>query len=114
MAKYIDLSDTNLKVLKNFIGMCRMNGLEGSAVPAFNFKDIRENLGTVSFDIYYDFRGISEPCWKLTVKVDTDQRLHDDKPAHDGDQYSYVDNYVIKAGSLELEYNNSRFNVFSY
>ena len=114
MAKYLDLSDTNVKVLKNFIGMCRMNGLEGTAAPAFNSKDIREDLGTVSFDIYYDFRGITEPCWKLTVKVDTDKRLHDDKPAQAGDQYSYVDNYVVQSGSLELEYKNSRFNVFSY
>ena len=114
MAKYITLSESNIKVIKNFIGMCRMNDLEGTAAPAFNFKDVRDDLGTVSFDLYYDFRGIEEPCWKITVKVDTDKRLMDDQPGKEGDQYSYVDNYTIASGTLDLQYKNSRFNVFAW
>ena len=111
---YIELSDSNVKAVKNFIGMCRMNGLEGSAAPAFNFKDEREGLGTVSFDLYYDFRSFDNPCWKMTVKVDTEVKLDPKSPGTDGDQYSYLDNYAIKKDSLDLEYKNSRFNVFSY
>ena len=115
MAKeYIPLSEDNIKVIKNFIGMCRMNGLEGSAAPSFNYKDIREGLGTVNLDLYYDFRGITTPCWKMTVKVDTDQRIHDDKPGSEGAQYSYVDTYVVDQGDLEIKYKNSRFNEFSF
>jgi len=59
------------------IGMCRMNGLEGMAEPSFSFKDIREDIGTVIFDVFYNCRGITEPSWNMTVKVDSDVRFHD-------------------------------------
>jgi len=115
MAKpYIPLSDANTKVIKNFIGMCRMNGLEGPAAPAFNFKENREGVGIVHFDMYYDFNGITEPLWKIIVKVDTDLNLVDGNKLGQGSQGSYLDSYIINAGSLDLEFKNSRFNEFKW
>ena len=39
---YIPITEANKKNILNFIGMCRMNGLEGMAEPSFSFKDNRE------------------------------------------------------------------------
>lgn len=111
---YIPLSEANKKAILNFIAMCKMNGLEGEASPTFNFKDIREDLGTVILDLYYDFRGIDVPCWKITIKTDTECRIHDDQPAVEGETYSYVDTYQIAQGSTEFEYQKSRFSVFAF
>lgn len=74
---YIPITEANKKNILNFIGMCRMNGLEGMAEPSFSFKDIREDIGTVIFDVFYNCRGITEPSWNMTVKVDSDVRFHD-------------------------------------
>ena len=49
---YIPITEANKKNILNFIGMCRMNGLEGMAEPSFSFKDIREDIGTVIFDVF--------------------------------------------------------------
>ena len=86
MAKaYIELTEANIKAIKNFIGMCRMNGMENSADPTFTFKDQRD-IGTVSFDLK------SEP----------------------GALNCYRDFYKIKEGSLELELLKANFSVFAY
>ena len=50
---YIPITEANKKNILNFIGMCRMNGLEGMAEPSFSFKDNREEIGTVIFDVFY-------------------------------------------------------------
>ena len=79
---YIPITEANKKNILNFIGMCRMNGLEGMAEPSFSFKDIREDIGTVIFDVFYNCRGITEPSWNMTVKVDSDVRFHDSHKWH--------------------------------
>ena len=115
MAKaYIELTESNLKAIKNFIGMCRMNGMENNADPAFTFKDPREGLGTVSFDLYFDSKSISEVAWKMTVKLDTSVRFHDQEKPEPGAINCYRDFYKIKEGSLDLELLNAKFTVFSY
>ena len=49
MAKaYIELTEANIKAIKNFIGMCRMNGMENSADPTFTFKDQRDTGNQLS------------------------------------------------------------------
>ncbi len=35
---YIPITEANKKNILNFIGMCRMNGLEGMAEPSFLFQ----------------------------------------------------------------------------
>ncbi len=115
MAKpLIPLTEANMKAIKNFIGMCRMNGLEGPAEPSFNFKDSREDIGLVIIDLYFDARGISETLWKITVRADTDVRFHDDVPAEEGQHFNYRDMYHVKTDSLELIHKNSDFKVFSW
>lgn len=111
---YITLTEANTKAIKNFIGMCRMNGLEGMAEPSFSFKEQREGLGTVSFDIYFRANGIQEACWNMVVKVDTNKRIHDNQPAKSGALYSYLDSYKINQGSLDLIHKTSKFNEFSF
>ncbi|MDO4978235.1 MAG: hypothetical protein Q4E53_13365 [Eubacteriales bacterium] len=111
----IPLSDNNIKFIKNFIGMCRMNGLEGPATPSFTFKEYRENLdGNVIFDIYYQMNTITEPCWNMTVKIDTSVRFHDGVASKPGETYCYLDSYRIDHGSLELITKTSKFNVFAF
>ena len=44
---YIPITEANKKNILNFIGMCRMNGLEGMAEPSFSFKDNREEIVVV-------------------------------------------------------------------
>ena len=55
---YIPLTEQNKKVILNFIGLCRMNGLELSGEPSFSFKDHREGIGTVMFDLFFRNNGI--------------------------------------------------------
>ena len=116
MAKMIiPITEKNAKFIKNFIGMCRMNGLEGAAVPSFTFRDYREELdGDVIFDIYYQQNTITEPCWNMTVKIDTSVRFHDDQPSKAGETYCYLDSYRIEKGSLEFISKTSKFNVFAF
>ena len=114
MAKaYIKLTEANLKAIRNFIGMCRMNGMENSADPTFTFKDQRD-IGTVSFDLYFDSKSTSEVAWKMTVKVDTSVRFHDNEKSEPGALNCYRDFYKIKEGSLELELLKANFSVFAY
>ncbi len=111
----IPLSENNIKFIKNFIGMCRMNGLEGPATPSFSFKEYRKEYDSnVIFDIYYQQNTITEPCWNMTVKVDTSVRFHDGVEAKPGETYCYLDSYRIDKGSLELITKTSKFNVFSF
>ena len=86
---YIPITEANKKNILNFIGMCRMNGLEGMAEPSFSFKDNREEIGTVIFDVFYSCRGITEPSWNMTVKVDSDVRFHDSAASKAGETYCY-------------------------
>ena len=95
--------------------MCRMNGMEGAATPSFTFKDYREEYdGDVIFDIYFQQNTITEPCWNMTVKIDTPVRFHDGQPSKAGDTYSYLDSYRIDKGSLDLIVKTSKFNIFSF
>lgn len=111
----IPLTENNVKFIKNFIGMCRFNGLEGAATPSFTFKEYRENLGgNVIFDIYYQMNTVTEPCWNMTVKIDTPVRFHDNVSAKPGETYCYLDSYRIDQGSLELVTKTSKFNVFAF
>ena len=116
MAKaYIPITESNLKCIKNFIGMCRLNGLEGAAVPTFTFREYREEYdSTVIFDVYFEQSPIEEPSWKMTAKVETSTRFHDGQPSKPGESYSYLDKYRIDKGKLDLEVMTSRFNVFSF
>ena len=50
---YIPIGENNKKAILNFIGMCRMNGLEENGEPSFTFKDPREGIGVVMFDLFY-------------------------------------------------------------
>lgn len=93
---YIPITEANKKNILNFIGMCRMNGLEGMAEPSFSFKDNREEIGTVIFDVFYSCRGITEPSWNMTVKVDSDVRFHDSAASKAGETYCYLDSYRIE------------------
>ncbi len=111
---YIPIGDENKKAILNFIGMCRMNGLESKGSPSFTFKDPREGIGIVMFDLFYSNSGMEEPCWNLTVKVDSQVRFHDNVPTEEGGTYCYTDSYKIKNDTLDLVHKNSRFNVFSY
>ena len=111
---YIPITEANKKNILNFIGMCRMNGLEGMAEPSFSFKDIREDIGTVIFDVFYSCRGITEPSWNMTVKVDSDVRFHDSAASKAGETYCYLDSYRIEKDSLEFKTKTSKFNVFSF
>ena len=79
---YIPITEANKKNILNFIGMCRMNGLEGMAEPSFSFKDIREDIGTVIFDVFYNCRGITEPSWNMTVKVDSEKIVLNSRQKH--------------------------------
>ena len=108
---YIPITEANKKNILNFIGMCRMNGLEGMAEPSFSFKDIREDIGTVIFDVFYNCRGITEPSWNMTVKVDSDVRFHDSAASKAGETYCYLDSYRIEKDSLEFKTKTSKFNV---
>lgn len=110
----IPLSEKNIKFIKNFIGMCRMNGLEGPATPSFTFREEREGLGQVIFDIYYQMNTITEPCWNMTVKLDTPVRFHDGVASKPGETYCYLDSYRIDKGSLELITKTSKFNIFAF
>lgn len=111
---YITISEENKKCILNFIGMCRMNGIEEKGEPSFSFKDKREGLGTVIFDIFFRNDGIQEACWNMTVRVDTEQRIHDDVKAKPGETYCYLDSYKVAQGSLELQHKASKFNVFAF
>ena len=83
---YIPITEANKKNILNFIGMCRMNGLEGMA----------------------------EPSWNMTVKVDSDVRFHDSAASKAGETYCYLDSYRIEKDSLEFKTKTSKFNVFSF
>lgn len=111
---YIPLSEQNKKFILNFIGICRMGGLEQHGEPSFSFKEKREGIGTVMFDVFHRNNGITEPCWNMTVRVDTPVRFHDNTPAKPGDTYCYLDSYLIEQGSLELKHKTSKFSVFSF
>ncbi|MCD8019376.1 MAG: hypothetical protein LUF92_07270 [Clostridiales bacterium] len=112
---YITITENNKKVINNIIGICRMNGMEkNGADPSFTFKDVREDIGEVMFDLFYREKGMEQPCWSMTVKVDSSIRFHDDKPTVPGEIYCYLDSYKIEKGSLELKHKTSKFNVFSF
>ena len=112
---FIPIRENNLKCIRNFIGLCRMNGLEGDAVPTFTFKEYREEYDSVVvFDIYYDSNPFEEPSWKMTVKVETNKRFHDGVASKPNESYTYLDKYRIEKGKLDLESLTSRFNVFSF
>lgn len=111
---YIPISEKNKKVILNFIGMCRMNGLEMAEEPSFTFKENRENIGRVMFDIFFSNNGITESSWNMTVKVDSSVRFHDDVPSQPGETYCYLDSYRIDKDSLEMEHKSSKFNVFAF
>ncbi|MBQ9156605.1 MAG: hypothetical protein IJ137_07485 [Eubacterium sp.] len=111
---YIKLTEQNKKIILNFIGMCRMNGIELSGKPSMTFNDVREDIGPVKFDLFFRNDGVTEACWSMTVKADTDVRFHDDIPAKKGDIYCYLDSYRIETGSLELKPVTSKFNVFAF
>lgn len=110
---YIPITEENKKCIRNFIGMCRLNGLEGPAEPSFSFKDTRD-IGKVTFDIFFSCNGIVEPCWSMTVRVDSEQRFHDNVPAKSGETYCYLDSYYIEKGSLDFKTKTSKFNIFSF
>ncbi len=115
MAKsYIPLTEANLKVIKNFIGMCRMNGLENASEPNLTFKEEREGIGRITFDLFYRANGVTEACWNMTVKSDSEFRFHDDVPAKKGDIHCYLDSYKIETGSLDLIHKTSKFNIFAF
>ena len=115
MAKtYIPINEINKKFILNFIGLCRMSGVEQTGEPSFTFKDVREGIGTVIFDVFYRYNGIQEACWNMTVRVDTQVRLDSDAPAKKGETYCYLDSYKIEKGSLELTHKTSKFNIFSF
>lgn len=111
---YIPITEKNKKAILNFIGMCRMSGLEGEGEPSFTFKDPREEIGTVMFDLFYRKNNVVEPCWSMTVKVDSSKRFHDDEPEEPGATYCYLDSYNITKDSLEFKHKTSKFNVFSF
>lgn len=111
---YIPIGENNKKAILNFIGMCRMNGLEENGEPSFTFKDPREGIGIVMFDLFYRSTNVLEPCWSMTVKVDSQKRFHDNEPEEEGATYCYLDSYKISKDSLELEHKTSKFNVFSW
>lgn len=111
---YIPLSEQNKKTILNFIGMCRMSGLEKTGEPSFSFKENREDIGKVIFDLFYSNNGIAESCWSMTVRVDTSVRFHDKEQAKPGETYCYLDSYKIEEDSLELKHKTSKFNVFSF
>lgn len=116
MAKtFIPIMENDLKCIKNFIGMCRFNGLEGAAIPTFTFREYREEYDSnVIFDIYFEQSPVEEPSWKMTVKVETSNRFHDSVGSKPGESYSYLDKYRIDKDTLDLEVLSSRFNVFSF
>lgn len=115
MAKtYIPIGEKNKKFILNFIGMCRMSGIEQGGEPSFTFKDTREGVGTVIFDVFFRNNGIEAASWNMTVKLDTSVRIHDDTPAKPGETYCYLDSYRIDQGSLELKHKTSKFNVFAF
>ncbi len=111
---YIPLTESNKKIILNFIGMCRMNGIEAKGEPSMSFKEERENIGKIIFDLFFKNDKINAPCWSLTVKTDTDLRFHDNQPAKKGEIYCYLDSYRIDEGSLELKKITSKFNVFAF
>ena len=111
---YIKLTEKNKKVILNFIGMCRMNGIELEGRPSMTFNDNREDIGPVKFDLFFRNDGIDKPCWSMTVKADTEVRFHDDVPAKKGDIHCYLDSYRVEEGSLELKPVSSKFNIFSF
>ncbi len=111
---YIEITDANKKALTNFIGLCRMNGLEGPAEPSFTHKDNRPDLGEVYFDMYYRYHGVEKPAFYLTVKVDTRNRFHDNEPAKKGAMYSYIDTYFVDPDTMEFVVRNSKFTTFNF
>ncbi|MDO5146007.1 MAG: hypothetical protein Q4D60_03300 [Eubacteriales bacterium] len=113
-ATYIPISEENKKLILNFIGMCRLSGLENGGEPSFTFRDNREGVGVVMFDLFYRSTGIEEPCWNMTVKVDASTRFHDEEPDKPGETYCYLDAYKIAKDSLELEHKTSKFNIFAF
>ena len=62
----------------------------------------------------YNCRGITEPSWNMTVKVDSDVRFHDSAASKAGETYCYLDSYRIEKDSLEFKTKTSKFNVFSF
>lgn len=110
----IPLTEANKKAITNFIATCRFNGLENASEPNFTFKEQRDGIGKVIFDLFYRDNGVDTPGWNLTVKTDTDVRFHDDVPAKKGDIYCYLDSYRIEKGSLDLKHKVSKFNIFSF
>ena len=111
---YIPIGEKNKKAILNFIGMCRMNGLEENGEPSFTFKDPREGIGVVMFDLFYRSTNVLEPCWSMTVKVDSQKRFHDNEPEEEGATYCYLDSYKIAKDSLDLQHKTSKFIVFSW
>ena len=111
---YIRLTEQNKKIILNFIGMCRMNGIELTGTPSMTFNDERADIGKVKIDLFFQNDGITEACWKMTVKVDSDKRFHDNVPAKKGDIYCYLDSYRIEQGSLEIKPVTSKFNIFAF
>ena len=111
---YIPITEANKKNILNFIGMCRMNGLEGMAEPSFSFKDIREDIGTVIFDVFYNCRGITEPSWNMTVKVDSDVRFHDSAASKAGETYCYLDSYRIEKIVLNSRQKHQNLTYFLF
>ena len=55
---YIPITEANKKNILNFIGMCRMNGLEGMAEPSFSFKDNREEMYSIAAEESQNHPGI--------------------------------------------------------
>lgn len=100
---YIKLSEQNKKIILNFIGLCRMNGIEMEGKPSMTFNDVREDIGPVKFDLFFRNDGVDKPSWSMTVKADTGVRFHDNVPAKKGDIYCYLDSYRIEEGSLEIK-----------
>jgi len=111
---YIPLTEQNKKIILNFIGMCRLNGIELAGEPSMSFKEDREGIGRVIFDLFFKNDKINAPCWSMTVKVDTNTRFHDNTEAKKGEMYCYLDSYRIEQGSLELNHITSKFNVFAF
>lgn len=90
-----------------------MNGLEGGRTIIL-FQRYQRRHGTVIFDVFYNCRGITEPSWNMTVKVDSDVRFHDSAASKAGETYCYLDSYRIEKDSLEFKTKTSKFNVFSF